>query len=417
MRERSQSYDDLLKLSTISKTTYAGTCASPYASTTTEADWNQYEGTYTSKVMHDVVTPQYSVKSAKGVVVNNPMDSTTTIDSHISSGYQNTFLKDVWDTSCNPDKNRRSGDVITGVCSLSYLTTSDLLAPPTVDEASLISKASTEAWANVDSSSAQALMMLAEGRETIRSMCYIFTRLLKILRAAKKLRFKELGKELSNKELAQRWMELRYSIRPLIYDVNDILDTIKGDTKMGRRTFRGYESASASDSDSWTETKSNHRWIDWERDSTCQVDVRAGILTDIELVTTLNLWGFDQLAETLWEIIPFSFIVDWFFNVGKTIASWTPEGGLRTLASWVVVTKTTTQSIRMADSGISSYTPATGETVVEDVYDVSGRQWIHTVIEKSRIPSATRSFFPKFDLRLDLAKLLDLIIIGKQMFR
>jgi hypothetical protein len=35
----------------------------------------------------------------------------------------------------------------------------------------------------------------------------------------------------------------------------------------------------------------------------------------------MNAFGISDVIATIWEAIPFSFVVDWFFNVGNMLAS------------------------------------------------------------------------------------------------
>lgn len=43
----------------------------------------------------------------------------------------------------------------------------------------------------------------------------------------------------------------------------------------------------------------------------------------------LNQWGLVNPAVVLWELVPFSFVVDWFVNVGSVLQSYTDFVGLR----------------------------------------------------------------------------------------
>jgi hypothetical protein len=157
--------------------------------------------------------------------------------------------------------------------------------------------------------------------------------------------------EIRPKELAQRYMELRYAIRPLIYDVNGIIAVLEKDTRLyDRFTGRGSASATASTGDlieghsiEWNAT------ADTERSATYYVSARAGVLYHVN-VNQLRLLGVDQLLETAWELIPFSFIVDWFVGVGQAIAAATPTIGATQLASWVTVKETFVSSNRMGNT-------------------------------------------------------------------
>lgn len=50
-------------------------------------------------------------------------------------------------------------------------------------------------------------------------------------------------------------------------------------------------------------------------------------LTDLEIKTRtlLRSFGFDDPLGVVWELIPYSFIIDWFFKVGKFLESFSPK--------------------------------------------------------------------------------------------
>jgi hypothetical protein len=115
----------------------------------------------------------------------------------------------------------------------------------------------------------------------------------------------------------------------------------------------------------------------------------------------------------IWELLPFSFIIDWFFSVGYTLSSWTSNPGLHPLASFLTEEYkiTTTDTL----SGVTA--PAVIGTAVND--GITTQQIGMTKTEqliKRRIPSPQRAILPHFNLRLDTAKLIDLATIGRNIF-
>jgi len=145
------------------------------------------------------------------------------------------------------------------------------------------------------------------------------------------------------------------------------------------------------------------------------VSVRAGVLTDILCVNALNLFGLDSLAEAAWDLIPFSFIVDWFVDIGTFIAAWTPEMGLKPLASWyTVITDVTKErnigpwSGRVVKSGSSSYRN-------QNLTRFYQAKKTEQTITKSRVPDPRRSNIPTVNINISDAKLLDLALILRQL--
>lgn len=356
--------------------------------------------------MDDFVTPNFKERQSRGEIINNPMYSIRTFESR---------------DPCIYDRGRiyrpNGTNYWTGYKTVGtdwYLTYLDTHLP---DQLSLSSQgmleemAVTEAHARIELSQAMMLASLGEGRETVSSMCSIIGRAIKIARNVKRLRVKELAQELSPKELADRYMELRYALRPLVYDAKQIVDAYKGDKlpKLGRQTWRGYKEGFDSVVDTVTYTDAGTIFT-CERESAVTLQVRAGVLTCIEAISKWNVWGFDSIAETAWELMPWSFVLDWFFNIGETLASWTPEMGVKRLASWVVSEVSTTQSIRV--TGAQNVFPS-GATVHTNYFSLSGRH-VRTTAVKTRTIDPPLAVLPKFRLKLDVLKLVDLCIMGRK---
>lgn len=418
MRSRSRTTDDTHDLSPLTRVLTNGTCANPTLSTTSTVDYGRFSGTSKVESMEDVVVPLYGILSKRGQIFNNPLYQTVVTTTDVACSYYHNMQCRGWNTGCTPNKYLYWGQRDSGMISLSHKTADDMLAAPYVSMDSVKDAAVTEAWSRVELTEAETLVMLAEGKKTILSMVYIFKRLLKILRAAKRLRLQTLRRELSAKEIANRWMELRYSLRPLVYDVSGVLDAIATKPKNNRMTFRGTEESSASTSDT-SVVNYSQTWQEFTRESTRTIHCRAGVLASMEAATKFNIWGGDQLLEGAWELVPFSFVVDWFFNIGKFIASWTPEAGVHPLASWVVTQETTVQSITATDCGFrnpTTWCPPTSEKLAEEYANVGSGKTITTMV-KHRIPSPWRPWLPSFRVNLDAAKLIDLLILGRNLFR
>lgn len=207
-------------------------------------------------------------------------------------------------------------------------------------------------------------------------------------------------------------MEFRYALRPLFYDTLQIIDAANASAIATRQTYRGFQKHSDSVTANGTYSLTADRKFNWQQTSIRSVDVRAGVLCQVEELSTLNIWGGYAIAETVWELIPFSFIIDWFFNVGQTIASWTPNAGLRTLASWYTVLETHYQEIKVTGTTCQNNT---GRYYYDLVLDLSGACYSKSSISKVRVPNPNRFVLPTFQLKLDTFKLVDLMIIGRKI--
>jgi hypothetical protein len=299
---------------------------------------------------------------------------------------------------------------------------------PAYDATDLIATAVSSAWANVSLNEAQALVIAGEGKKTILSFCSILKRLIKIIKLIKRrdaVGFQHLTREISLKSLSERYMELRYALRPFVYDVRGVSRALSEHKLLAndRITYRGHKTYSDSNQTSSTsENKYTDDAGDWTYDAEViktwskDVSVRAGILTQLDEVSPLSIWGITEPIEAIWELVPFSFIVDWIFNVGDVLASWTPNYGLRTLASWYIVETRDYQRMARYHSNFSFPTGGTTKKGTSYLQDVTDCWCDRLTITKSRVPDPTRLTLPVCSLRLDGFKLVDLAIIAKGIF-
>jgi len=222
-----------------------------------------------------------------------------------------------------------------------------------------------------------------------------------------------LKRELTFKELSSRYMEARYALRPLVYDAAGVCEAWNKSTTNGyqRQTFRGYASDVYEVSDTFTSKSWWQATRTVKRTGTITVHARAGVLTDVE-VSKLAVWGADAIIDAGWELLPFSFIVDWFWNVGKTVSSWMPRMGVRKLTSWVTVKSVATMINELESVSNLPNVPAWD---ADSAFYWSG---VKTRLETrvTRTPNPSREIMPHLNVRLDNLKLLDLTLIFKQTF-
>lgn len=375
-----------------------------------------------SRSMTDELTVNFYRRSARGEVIVNPMTQTFTEITRepISSWNERRRRWRVQGCQGLPVNIPYQGGWWVGPRSPTILLGAEFPAATsgmTLDQAKAI--AVTAAYAKANEQDVEGLVILAEGQKTIHSITSITGRLIKILRMIKRANVKGLSKEFSPKELSNRWMEGRYAIRPLVKDMCDVVKAIKRDRtdKPRRRTYR----SSVSDSshvvvpDVVTYSYSDYWKIHASKRTDRTMTVRSGVLSALEEISEATIWGLNQPFTAMWELVPFSFVVDWFLNVGKTIASWTPRYGIRALASWVTVEETVLSAIhciggQLGTWGTSPYDPY----IWENSFSCAGGSITKVVKTKTRVANPNRSILPTWQVRLDAAKLLDLAIMAKR---
>jgi hypothetical protein len=372
---------------------------------------------FKNQVMDDMVVPRYKTRSAKGEIFNNALEVSSEELIDQKCFFRSARLYGVSPTS-DPENFLMDvgyyweGDYPSSVFTQKspYELTFD--GVPDIDVAQMQQLAVTRSFANIDFSEANLLETLGEMDETVRFMRHTFVKAIRIFRAVKRWDLKYLRREISLKELRDRYMECRYAIRPLIYDVKRTSAAITAGTLLSNRfTFR----ASETETDSFSEDVGGYSSFDFVKKSSKTVNVRAGVLVAMEDLSTLTIWGIDRPIEAMWELTPFSFIADWFFNIGHTISSFTPKPGVKNLASWVTVEEIDHCEIR-SDWSSGSNSSSGYSYPVDFGTRINNVLVSRTVRKFTRVPSPNRSLLPTLSVRLSAFKLLDLAIIGKTLF-
>lgn len=395
-----------------------GDCTNPFYYQFGTQDVVSYVPWEESVVMDDIVTENWYRRRNSGEIINNPYQKTTTTWERSPINYYRVGVRfspitcggvQVWVPY--------QGGKEEGQKSPGYLGTS-FLSPPASPRQGVIDQAVTNSWAKANESDAQGLVILAEGKKTIHSLLSIGGRLVRICKAIKKMRLQQVAKEFSCKELQNRWMEGRYAIRPVVYDALDCVKAINRDRTLEkfRQTYRGgaSDSSTASSSGNVVWNYDVYGYITATKYSTVTVSARAGVLAALSAISEATIWGLDRPFDAMWELVPFSFVVDWFFNVGKVISAWSPAMGVQALTSWCVVDTTTSQSIVTESGHLGTWNPG-GVYIAE--FTASGGHVRKDVTTRERLVNPTRQVLPTFSVRLDSAKLLDLAIMGRRFLR
>lgn len=395
----------------------------PTGTVTTTTNWTSspvYQvGSYES--MSDIVTPGFAKASRDGAVVMKPM---TKIRFEVDGGYgTGQDLVATKSNSCTanpfyPETSRicqagTFGRMLGPKFNVTIFPNGTVAPLPRVipweTVQNLIAEASTSARAdrgrgNSNSNQYEALAELNKsfgmlGQATQNALDFTKKNSSKMTRA---------------KAVANAYLLYRYGFIPLMMSIQDATQAMSRAVGKVRQTSRG----SASVSQQTITTVPTNLFSIWTANYVIRKDekvtVRSMFLDEYEatLITNSGL-SLKNLATLPWELLPYSFVVDWFANIGDYLASMYPTFGLTPRGSCTTVERQTSYSV-----SCSSFTP--NSTYWDDpkiVFPSHGYTVRSTV--KDRIPEvAESSLVLRSNFKLDqLTRASDAIALLTQKLR
>lgn len=313
--------------------------------------------------MTDVVTPGYFEKRRSGAILpTNPMSSTTidSADSAVRSLLGYTMYK------YEPCKSKPGVQSIVYYQGTVEVTASPIAAPTKLLTGSEINQVRVEALASLKSQGMDVLTSAAEFHKTLamlagarRKLVSVIENLLKSLRS---LGLKPKSWSAFIQALSDPWLEGRFGWRILWYDLLNIMDYIDNLDKR-QRLVVGRSSTSAS-----------RNFTSSYGDSTVTHKVSIGYPGMLDP----NIPGYGNVLNTAWELIPFSLVVDMFFDVqGRIIALFSSPQNVTELSqsAFMVEELTRTQSLQAKKAPVDGYTLVlhNNPVLIEQRYEVKTR--------------------------------------------
>ncbi len=362
-----------------------------------------YEVDY--ETMSDTITSRFYSRRAKGEVFFSPMSHTKY--KYLSGGGVGWKIRSVANSCTSPVKQAVTDTI--GDSYPSYIPRSGtLLGVSVVPPASIISssdinmgavEASTQALANIDSGDQNLIESLAEFHQSLNLLGDSFKVTNEILNKIPRTKLKGA---------TNAYLLYRYGLRPVISDIQAVLKHMNDVAMRERRTFRGYSNLSRSSITSQTvvlgATSSVTSLI---RDSHT-VQFRAMTLCEY-LVTRSSELGFTtkNLLTVPWELIPYSFVVDYYVNIGSYLKAIAPTPGVDLLGSCLTI-----------EEDITSFCSPINTAFVGSTYTVERPvtgSYTSTINRKIRTSLASPSVVVKSDFRFDnLSRVLDQVALVVQ---
>lgn len=384
---------------------------------------------YHTDVMTDVEVPNFYRRQQDGEVFINPMEKNT-VDLTCSAPNLSVASAFSWDrviaSGTIASFVEQISDKPSAQCGITfyYDGTVDVRHPllfrrnvvdaiigieSKIQPDNLAQKALSDAYASLDSADIDALVSAAEGPETIR---YIYMNLLRAADIVKSIKsgtwrryapkawkkYKRLTPHGRVEALAQVLgdihLELRYALRPIVYDIQGALEALASDhAGSGRLTHRGKRLFE-------TDEFLDQHLVDGIYVSGSLIrtwSARAGILSEVsQAAINQKMFGVGNLGTVAWEVISYSFIVGWLLNVSQLLHTLNSQTGFQELGTWVVE---------------EDHAYLQGFIHVGSAAGAPERLAFSLVrSHKARTPSPKKSFV-HVDVNFDFLKLIDLIAI------
>lgn len=268
------------------------------------------------------------------------------------------------------------------------------------------------AAAAIDGKAFDLLTWAAELRELRKLWELISGRWLKsqLAKAASRKTLDKRNQDISD-TFVDAWLGARYGIRPLIADINNLNEALKAnlDGKLRRFKERRGVSHRWTTTDNLGATGIGWGWpgtLSFQREVSVDLSIRGSVIADIDLGTfKLNP------IQTGWELLPYSFVLDWFISVGKALGA----GSLILNAKETQAAKGFTTTWRSVTESVGDITPTVSGWQITSAPSLPMRIVEEWRIER-RIPTRV-SLTPFVNVRLDPWKAIDLYALFDQLAR
>lgn len=321
-------------------------------------------------VCDDVVTVGLRDRIARGEIVNNPFVSIKSerdfggsgpVIQHVGSFKPFQILTQTyehantnWVTDYNMTDHWAREDYVLGG-----------ILPP--DAVSALTASKTSALSKVDTSHAAALTSLGELNATFKMLLNPLSSINNYVRRYKwRVSKNKRTVYLTIHEgaglyptLANEYLAFYYGLKPFLRDLETILDAfVKSGYQPERITARGGAKDSETSVTEWyTGTwppQPGRTWARQRKTVTTSYDARAGILYEPSKLDWRKSYGFriGDVLPALWDLTPWSFLLDYFGNFSKLIGAVSPRSGINYLAVWEGIRVTREARVEAIDWGI-----------------------------------------------------------------
>lgn len=402
-------------------------------------------GTYDSDVMTDVVTPGYAFLQASGHIINNDMTKVVTtqrwiepLNLQVGCLWRTVGVKQMsWNIAGVPKATNIGIATTSGPNMLQLAASGPYVSKDIGAEASWTL---AEAFQAMSKSPLNVWVTTGEFSESVESFLGIYRKLDALLDFRKKpnkdalvrawTKRRKSGSFLKWKDLglcSNHWLEVRYGLRPLVRELLAALKLLERTLTKTRRRFASTREIKC-DPLSQLQQRNAANGLTaypdigyqiqalWER----EFSISAGVLAEpkFDENNLLTLIGAGSLVQGLWDLVPYSFVINWFVNVSAWLSSYAPSLLVEPKACWTIVRETERRTCKVTEGSLYIRTPSPGYGPLAEVSvcRLTGSiQWEKTSL--TRVANPSRAVLPEVRFALRAANVLDAFSLLFQQLR
>jgi hypothetical protein len=197
-------------------------------------------------------------------------------------------------------------------------------------------KAITQALDKLNDQKAQLLTFMAEAAKSASMLQDDALKLLRVLQDVRKGRLSRVPKDLRPiKFMGQNWLKWRYGYRPLIGDLHDIANDIIAGVTSQPLIMTAKSTVVTSRSGQIDLPQDANRKRNGSYNTTLRDTCALWVTVDDKIAQRLKNIGLGNPLGVAWELVPYSFVLDWFVPIGKTLSALDAPEGLGFLAGFI----------------------------------------------------------------------------------
>lgn len=355
----------------------------------------------------DVVTKGFRKLVEAGTIVNNPFGSSKAwfhcAGYYLGEGWRG-WLNGAPDPSKGYERHEWTGGAL--FWNLPYA------ASPVISNDSSTYQAKLRAMASINKSDVMAYVTVGEWHKTKILHKQVGTALHDTV---KSLYQRKPGFTLA--KFANGWMTYRYALMPALYELEGAVKLFNRKiSKNQRYTARAYGDMQTGTTSPLTHYMADsHGWM-YTFKSTCtrEVTYRAGILYEsTQFGKILGGLGLTRPISSVYELTKFSWMLDWWVDIGTWLDAMEPNGSTNTLTAWYGIRDITTHNLEL--TGMAQTGGTAIDRMMSKTRTITGVSRVRITEELSRDPFVpSLPWVPPKGSGLNLFRCLDVVSLVVQ---